>query len=145
MYQGMQHSPGPSSVVSTPPLPTARKITPKIGPNGRKMVKSYSQDASSNMAALAASAVVSTTSSSTQNVSLSAPITTSVSDTHISQVTPVVVAAAASVGTAVLTSKPPLPQQSSSSSMSRANQIEQEHTGANQREPERTRANPSGY
>lgn len=119
MYQGMQHSPGPSSVVSTPPMPTAaRKITPtpKIGPNGRKMVKSYSQDASSNMAAVAASAVVSTTSSSAQNVSVSAPITTSVSDTQISQVTPATASVVGST-TAVLTSKPPLPQQSSSSSV----------------------------
>ena len=109
IYQGSHHSPGPSSVVGTPPLPSARKITPKVGPNGRMMVKSYSQDASSNMAVIA-SAVVTTTSSSTQNVSMAAPIiASSVSDTQISQVT--------SMGTTVLTSKPPLPQSSNSSSV----------------------------
>ena len=116
IYQGVHHSPGPSSMVGTPPLPATRKITPKIGPNGKMMVKSYSQDASSNMAAMASAAVASSATSSTQNVSTSMTaqsIASSVSDTHISL--------AASLGPAVLTSKPPLPQSSNSSSVASIN------------------------
>lgn len=131
-YGGI-HSSG-TSVTGTPPLSAARKITPgRVGPNGRMMVKSYSQDASSNMAAMAASAAAvatsnPTTTASITNVSdLSQPsITSSVSETIIiaddagasSTVTvvapPQAAAAAASVET-VLSTKPPLPKSASTS------------------------------
>merc|ERR1719464_857674 len=131
-YGGI-HSSG-TSATGTPPLSAARKITPgRVGPNGRMMVKSYSQDASSNMAAVAASAVATsnpTTTASITNVSdLSQPsMTSSVSETIIiaddagasntvTEVAPLPQAAtapAASVGT-VLSAKPPLPKSASTS------------------------------
>lgn len=106
------NSPGPASATGTPPLSAVRKITPKMGPNGRMMVKSYSQDASSNMAAVAASAAAASsaavvTTASTTNVSAitSGPITSSVSDTHLALTAPI----------KVLTAKPPLPHSAGSS------------------------------
>jgi stromal interaction molecule 1 len=108
----IQHSPGPASVTGTPPLPSARRVTPKMGPNGRMMVKSYSQDASSNMATMAVAAAAATAVSST-NVALpsATSMTVSVSDTLLSQDKH----PTATVTTNVLTSKPPLPQSNSSS------------------------------
>jgi len=97
-------SSGPGSVSGTPPLQAARKITPRIGPNGRMMVKSYSQDAASNMGSMAAAAVATTTSPSTINISEAPNMTTSVSESLLQ-----------TKGSSNLATKPPLPKSISSS------------------------------
>ena len=132
------HMPGPASVTSsvtrTPPLPAARKISPRIGPNGRMMVKSLSQDAGSQMAVTAASVLAaSATTASSTNVSSTAAVASipnSVSDTQITASaakSPSPSAAAAPV----VTSKPPLPQSHSSASVASSSVASTSPTGSN--------------
>ena len=114
-YQG---SSGPASVTGTPPMPASRKITPRVGPNGRMMVKSYSQDAASNMGSVAASAVAATTASpSTANIpEVAAGMTTSVSETLLQTVT------STGMKSSNLSTKPPLPKSTSASSVASSSQ-----------------------
>ena len=108
---------GTTSATGTPPQPVTRKITPRIGPNGRMMVKSYSQDAASNMAAVAASASTTAgpnTSSSTNVSEMQPSMTSSVSEIVINK-SQVPTTTASTASTSVLTAKPPLPKSASSS------------------------------
>ena len=101
-YQG---SSGPGSVTGTPPLPASRKITPRVGPNGRMMVKSFSQDAASNMGSVAASVAATTSLSEVATTSAAASMTTSLSETLLQ------------TKNSNLSSKPPLPKSTSASSV----------------------------
>lgn len=100
------HIPGPPSLGSaaTPPQPAVRRLAPKVGPGGKTMVKSLSQDAGSSMAANAASAVASVVVPTVSDPGKppSPKMTPSVSDSQIQTVT----------------SKPPLPHSKSSSNTS---------------------------